>query len=195
MEEQTAATPDEGSATEVDSLPNEETKDAEKFVAPEENLVASEVAETAAPSSNAIDSQPSETAPPEETKQPEEIKEPDEIDPFIAKAKDNIQETLEGPELNEFLRAHIKPIREQWDTWSENAKAAYVHMLTAQLLQRKAAATQIGIGNEFKLPKPSANTKLMESLKQSQVKPPRYRPALTMPPNLRPKSRSKTLIS
>lgn len=195
MEEQTAATPDEGSATEVDSLPNEEMKEAEEIAASEENVVATEATPTEESLDQVSAAPPSETAQPDELKQTEEINEPDEIDPFIAKAKDNIQETLEGTELNEFLRAHIKPIREQWDTWSENAKAAYVHMLTAQLLQRKAAATQIGIGNEFKLPKPSANTKLMESLKQSQIKPPRYRPALTMPPNLRPKSRSKTLIS
>jgi hypothetical protein len=59
-------------------------------------------------------------------------------------------------------------------------------MMASQLVQRKAAKTRIMIYEEFKLPVPSAQTKLFESIKQSQVKPKRCIPVLLLPPNLRP---------
>jgi hypothetical protein len=59
-------------------------------------------------------------------------------------------------------------------------------MMTSQLLQRKAANTRIMNYEEFKLPVPSAQTKLFESIKQSQVKPKKCMPVLLLPPNLRP---------
>jgi len=61
-----------------------------------------------------------------------------------------------------------------------------MHMMTSQLLQRKAANTRIMNYEEFKLPVPSAQTKLFESLKLSQVKPKKCVPVLLLPPNLRP---------
>lgn len=112
--------------------------------------------------------------------------EPDALQPFIDKAGETIQHEVPSEELNQFLRAHIKTFREEWDTWEDNARNAYVHMMTSQLVQRKAAATRIKIYDEFKLPVPSAHTKLYESIKQSQVKPQKRQPVLLMPPNLRP---------
>jgi hypothetical protein len=58
--------------------------------------------------------------------------------------------------------------------------------MTSQLLQRKAAAIQIGIGNEFKLPNPSDQEKLFTSIQESQIKPSKRMPALLLPPNLQP---------
>jgi hypothetical protein len=117
---------------------------------------------------------------------PEAPQEPDAIQPFIDKAFETIQHEVENEELGKFLRAHIKTFREEWDALSDTAKDAYVHMMTSQLVQRKAAATRIKIYDVFKLPVPSAQTTLFESIKQSQVKPKKRRPVLLMPPNLRP---------
>ena len=112
--------------------------------------------------------------------------EPDELQPFIDKAFETIQHEVESDALNKFLRAHIKTFREEWDIWPDSAKDAYVHMMTSQLVQRKAARTRIMNYEEFKLPVPSAQTTLFESLKQSQIKPKKCIPVLLMPPNLRP---------
>jgi hypothetical protein len=112
--------------------------------------------------------------------------EPDAIQPFIDKAFETIAHEVDNEELGKFLRAHIKTFREEWDALSDTAKDAYVHMMTSQLVQRKAAATRIKIYEEFKLPVPSAQTTLFESIKQSQIKPKKRQPVLLMPPNLRP---------
>ncbi|WP_353131767.1 hypothetical protein [Limnohabitans sp.] len=112
--------------------------------------------------------------------------EPDAIQPFIDKAFETIQHEVEDEELGKFLRAHIKTFREEWDALSDNAKDAYVHMMTSQLLQRKGVATRIKNYEEYTLPVPSAQATLFESIKQSQIKPKKRQPVLLMPPNLRP---------
>jgi hypothetical protein len=118
--------------------------------------------------------------------EPAAPKEADAIQPFIAKACETIKHEVDDAELDKFLRAHIKTFREEWDAMSDTAKDAYLHMMTSQLLQRKASTTRIRLYEEFKLPVPSAQTKLFESLKQSQIKPKKCIPVLLMPPNLRP---------
>ena len=124
---------------------------------------------------------------PEEEKasEPDAPKEPDALQPFIDKAQATIQDEVDAKELNKFLRAHIKTFREEWESWSDQAKDTYTHMMTAQLLQRKAAAIQIGLGNVFKLPDPSAQTELMQSIQHSQVKATKRYPAIDLPPKLR----------
>jgi hypothetical protein len=112
--------------------------------------------------------------------------EPDAIQPFIDKAFETIQHEVDNEDLGKFLRAHIKTFREEWDALSDTAKDAYVHMMTSQLVLRKAAATRIKIYDEFKLPVPSAQAILFESIKQTQIKPKKRQPVLLMPPNLRP---------
>jgi hypothetical protein len=131
------------------------------------------------------DPAPSAPEAPEKASAPAEIQAPDAIQPFIDKAYETIQHEVESAELGKFLRAHIKTFREEWETWSDSAKDAYIHMMVSQLLQRKAAATQIGLGHEFKLPDPSAQTDLMLSLQRTQVKPAKRYPAIDMPPKLR----------
>ena len=108
---------------------------------------------------------------------------PDEIQPFLEKAKETIKHCLDEPEVDTFLREQIKTLRDEWRGWSENAKHTYTHMMTAQLLLRKAAATQIGIGQEFKLPDPSAQAQLMASIQQTQLKPVQRQPALLTVPD------------
>ena len=137
-------------------------------------------AEVKPPETTAADSVPSDASTSTETKAR------DDIDPYIDKAFETIQHESEREELDKFLRAHIKSFREEWDGLTDSAKNAYVHLMASQLVQRKAAATQIKIGNEFKLPVPSAITTLFESIQQSQIKPLKRRPVLLMPPNLRP---------
>lgn len=149
-------------ATENDTLPLEEEKQDSSSKSVQENAAATAENENA------------------------EVDTPDDIDPFIAKVCETIQHEVEDEELDKFLRAHIKPFREEWDTWRAEAKDAYLHMMASQLVQRKAAKTRIMIYEKFKLPVPSAQTKLFESLKQSQVKPKRCIPVLLLPPNLRP---------
>ncbi|WP_333842185.1 hypothetical protein [Limnohabitans sp.] len=112
--------------------------------------------------------------------------EPDAIEPFIAKAFETIQHEVEDHVLSQFLRAHIKTFREEWDAMSDTAKDAYVHMMTSQLVQRKAAGTRIKNYEAYILPVPSAQTTLFESIQQTQVKPKKRQPVLLMPPNLRP---------
>ncbi len=153
-------------------------------VVPEESQAAEAPAtKTAAPVA--------EVAPAEQVSATATPDEPDTIQPYIDKVKENIQLALNEPDIGAFLRAHIKTLREDWDGWSESAKYAYTHMMTAQLLQRKAAATEIAIGNKFKLPNPSAQTRLMASIKAAITKPPKSRPALSVPVRLRPTSSQK----
>lgn len=136
-----------------------------------------------APASNDAPVSSDETTAPTAAEPPSE---PDELQAFIDKAFETIQHEVESAELDKFLRAHIKTFREEWDIWSDSAKDTYVHMMASQLVQRKAATTRIMNYEEFKLPVPSAQTTLFESLKQSQVKPLKRQPVLLMPPNLRP---------
>ena len=151
----------------------------------EAQMAATEVAATEPPAPIVAESEApaAQDAAPSE---PEAPQEPDAIQPFIDKAFETIQHEVETVDLGKFLRAHIKTFREEWDALSDTAKDAYVHMMTSQLVQRKAAATRIKIYDEFKLPVPSAQTTLFESLKQSQIKPKKRQPVLLMPPNLRP---------
>lgn len=147
---------------------------------PTEETVAAPVASATGPDS------PTEADTSAAPSEPEPPKEPDAIQPFIDKACETIQHEVDDAELDKFLRAHIKTFREEWDAMSDTAKDAYLHMMTSQLLQRKASTTRIMLYEEFKLPVPSAQTKLFESLKQSQIKPKKCIPVLLMPPNLRP---------
>lgn len=191
-EDLTQETPD---ATSTSNVP--ESVDAA------ENVAANLEAEVSANSDNvsdspvnaSADSAPVDEAPatqadapalPSEGDTNQAPQEPDDIQPFIAKVCETIQHEVEDEEVDKFLRAHIKPLREEWDTWRAEAKDAYLHMMASQLVQRKAAKTRIMIYEEFKLPVPSAQTKLFESIKQSQVKPKRCIPVLLLPPNLRP---------
>lgn len=171
----TTSTPEvsEDTATPVETAPA-----AEEQSAPQPTLTAPEpqVAPEASVEAPTQDDAVQEAA----------TQEPDALQPFIDKAGETIQHEVPSEELNQFLRAHIKTFREEWDTWEDSARNAYVHLMTSQLVQRKAAATRIKIYDEFKLPVPSAHTKLYESIKQSQVKPQKRQPVLLMPPNLRP---------
>jgi hypothetical protein len=179
--------------------PTSTTEVPEGSVAPDEATLASEAQATTAeeqptepapggalpetpPSKVAQNAQDTSTPPSE----PEAPKEPDGIQPFIEKAFETIQHEVEDEELGKFLRAHIKTFRDEWDALSDNAKHAYVHMMTSQLLQRKGTATRIMNYEEYTLPVPSAQATLFESIKQSQIKPKKRQPVLLMPPNLRP---------
>lgn len=188
-EEETKATQDPTSATEV----------PEGVSAPAEALSATEALEASTESPSEATPEPAPVVAAAETPSTqygkaassatngsEAPKEPDTIQPFIDKVFETIQHEVDNEELGKFLRAHIKTFREEWDALSDTAKDAYVHMMSSQLVQRKAAATRIKIYDVFKLPVPSAQTTLFESLKQSQVKPKRRQPVLLMPPNLRP---------
>ena len=95
----------------------------------------------------------------------------DAVQPYVDNAKETIKSILEEPAMDAFLREHIQKIPE-WDTWSDAARQAYAHMMTAQLLQRKAAATQIGIGHPFKLPDYSAIKNLGLLLQRKPLPPP-----------------------
>ena len=88
--------------------------------------------------------------------------------------------------MDVFLRTHIQKI-EEWDTWSEAARQTYTHMMASQTLQRQATATQIGLGQPFKLPAYSA-IKNLGLLLQRRPLPPapkkkRKRPAPAMEDN------------
>jgi hypothetical protein len=130
-------------------------------------------------------------AEPEQPAEPPAPAEPDAIQPYVDRVKENIHLAVEDPDIGGFLREHIKTFREEWDGWSESARYTYTHMMTAQLLQRKAAATQIAIGNQFKLPRRSAHAKLMASIKRAITKPAKRKPALSIPTKLRPTSSQK----
>lgn len=180
-EETTPTTPDlESSSAEVTDKPVTTTESAPVAPAP----VASPPPEQAA----AAVVTPEAPAPVTAEATPAE---PDTIQPYVDKVKENIQLAIESPDIGKFLRAHIKTFREEWDGWSDHAKYTYTHMMTAQLLQRQAAATQIAIGNPFKLPNPSAQTQLMTSIQRALTKPPKGRPALSVPVKLRPTSSQK----
>lgn len=188
-EEDTKTAQDPASTTEV----------PEGVSVPAEALSATQAQETSTESSSESNAEPAPVvataqapsiqngqAASSATNESEPPKEPDATQPFIDKAFETIQHEVDNEELGKFLRAHIKTFREEWDALSDTAKDAYVHMMTSQLVQRKAAATRIKIYDVFKLPVPSAQTTLFESLKQSQVKPKKRQPVLLMPPNLRP---------
>ena len=169
---ETTLAPDAGTETAADAVVTSEDPPEKAVTAPANSATAAD-----SPVKADASAAPSEPEPP---------KEPDAIQPFIDKACETIQHEVDDAELDKFLRAHIKTFREEWDAMSDTAKDAYLHMMTSQLLQRKAASTRIMLYEEFKLPVPSAQTKLFESLKQSQIKPKKCIPVLLMPPNLRP---------
>jgi hypothetical protein len=113
----------------------------------------------------------------------------DEIQPYVDNAKETIKPILEEPEMDAFLREHIQKIPE-WNEWSEAARQAYAHMMTSQMLQRKAMTTQITIGHPFKLPDYSAIKNLGLLLRRQPLPPPpkkkRKRPVVAeteMPPS------------
>lgn len=142
--------------------------------------------QAAAPASVAQPTQTPTPAPaPENPSVATKPTEPDTLQPFIDKAHATIQDEVDAKALGLFLRAHIKTFREEWELWSDLAKDAYIHMMAAQLLQRKAAAIHIGLGHEFKLPDPCAQTDLMQSLQRTQAKPDKYHPAIDLPTQLR----------
>ena len=172
------------SSIETETNASDAASDAELTSSASETENDTPSAEEATPDSSSGTVQADAAANAEEVST--EVKTPDDIDPFIAKVCETIQHEVDDAELDKFLRAHIKPFREEWDTWRAEAKDAYLHMMASQLVQRKAAKTRIMIYEEFKLPVPSAQTKLFESIKQSQVKPKRCIPVLLLPPNLRP---------
>ena len=165
--------------TEISTSETPPDTDGDLVTAPEENLASTSADVTEGSSTESVSTL-------NETDTSQEAKVPDDIDPFIAKACETIQHEVDDAELDKFLRAHIKTFREEWDAMSDAAKDTYLHMMTSQLLQRKASTTRIMIYEEFKLPVPSAQTTLFESLKQSQIKPRKRMPVLLMPPNLRP---------
>jgi len=187
QEDLTTSTPEvsEGSdapvelASETETQATTEAEVQTQTEAPAQTTVDNDV------QAGAADNTPTESAT-SQTSEPEQAKEPDELQPFIDKAFETIQHDVELVALDKFLRAHIKTFREEWDIWPDSAKDAYVHMMTSQLLQRKAVETRIMNYEEFKLPVPSAQTTLFESIKQSQIKPKKCVPVLLMPPNLRP---------
>jgi hypothetical protein len=193
-EEKTEVTQDPTSTTEVPESSDAPLETAQVSEAVTEITADVQAASEALPESDgnteASAEQPSEAPAAQDASvsnaEPEPPKEPDVIQPFIDKACETIQHEVDDVELDSFLRAHIKTFREEWDAMSDSAKDAYLHMMTSQLLQRKASTTRIMLYEEFKLPVPSAQTKLFESLKQSQIKPKRCIPVLLMPPNLRP---------
>jgi len=171
----------EGSLTPNDATLSEEAQSLPAEEDPKELNPAAAAPET--PSSSFAQEAQDASNPPSAA---EASQEPDAIQPFIDKAFETIQHEVEDEELGKFLRAHIKKFREEWDDLSDNAKDAYVYMMTSQLLQRKGAATRIKNYEEYTLPVPSAQTTLFESIKQSQIKPKKRQPVLLMPPNLRP---------
>jgi hypothetical protein len=177
---------------EATQAPTDSTQVSESLAAPAEAMTDSEA--QAPQTEVATEPTPAVTSPETSTArndaaapaEPPSQQESDVIQPYIDKAFETIQHEVSNEELSKFLRAHIKTFREEWDALSDTAKDAYVHMMTSQLVQRKAASTRIKIYEEFKLPVPSAQTTLFESIKQSQVKPKKRQPVLLMPPNLRP---------
>jgi hypothetical protein len=186
MAEETTEVAKEDSTTSTPEVPEGVVASADVTTAPEEQATPEEAASPAPESATAVSSTDEAQAASASSRESELPQEPDAIQPFIDKAFETIQHEVDYEELGKFLRAHIKTFREEWDALSDTAKDAYVHMMTSQLVQRKAAATRIKIYDVFKLPVPSAQTTLFESIKQSQVKPKKRRPVLLMPPNLRP---------
>jgi hypothetical protein len=186
MAEETTEAAKEDSTTSTPEVPEGVVASADVTTAPEDQATPEDATSPAPESATAVSSTDEAQAASASSRESELPQEPDAIQPFIDKAFETIQHEVENEELGKFLRAHIKTFREEWDALSDTAKDAYVHMMTSQLVQRKAAATRIKIYEEFKLPMPSAQTKLFESIKQSQIKPKKRRPVLLMPPNLRP---------
>jgi hypothetical protein len=177
-------------------MADESTQETQNLTSPPEALDGADTPVQADPAGQVVPEPATAAATPENTPaspvtetastQEAAAQEPDAIQPFIDKTFETIQHEVAHETLDKFLRAHIKTFHEEWESWTDTAKDVYVHMMAAQLVQRKAAATQIGIGNTFKLPEPSAQTQLFESIKQALKKPEKRRPVLLMPPNLRP---------
>jgi hypothetical protein len=186
MAEETTEVAKEDLTTSTPEVPEGVVASADGTTAPEEQATPKEATSPPPDPATAVSSTDEAQAASASSRESELPQEPDAIQPFIDKAFETIQHEVDHEELGKFLRAHIKTFREEWDALSDTAKDAYVHMMTSQLVQRKAAATRIKIYDVFKLPVPSAQTKLFESIKQSQVKPKKRRPVLLMPPNLRP---------
>ncbi len=93
---------------------------------------------------------------------------------FIDKIKETIQLSLDEKELDLVIKRQLKKL-EDWDTWSNEARTAFSHLIAAEILSNKASNIRIDHGVAFEDDHQSAFDELVTFLKNrrrsTSVKP------------------------
>ncbi len=93
---------------------------------------------------------------------------------FIDKIKETIQLSLDEKELDLVIKRQLKKL-EDWDTWSNEARTAFSHLIAAEMLSNKASDIRIDHAIAFDEDHQSAFDELVTFLKNrrrsTSVKP------------------------
>jgi hypothetical protein len=93
---------------------------------------------------------------------------------FIDKIKETIQLSLDEKELDSVIKRRLKKL-DDWDTWSQEARTAFSHLIAAEILSNKASDIRIDHAIAFDEDHQSAFDELVAILKKrrrsTSVKP------------------------
>jgi hypothetical protein len=109
-------------------------------------------------------------APPTPTAPPAD----EALQSFIDKIKETIQLSLDEKELDLVIKRRLKKL-DDWDTWSNEARTAFSHLIAAEILSNKASDIRIDHAIAFDEEHQSAFDELVGLLKKrrrsTSVKP------------------------
>ncbi len=84
---------------------------------------------------------------------------------FIDKIKETIQLSLDEKELDLVIKRRLKKL-DDWDTWSNEARTAFSHLIAAEILSSKASDIRIDHAIAFDQDHQSAFAELLAFLKK-----------------------------
>jgi hypothetical protein len=84
---------------------------------------------------------------------------------FIDKIKETIQLSLDEKELDLVIKRRLKKL-DDWDTWSNEARTAFSHLIAAEILSSKASDIRIDHSIAFDQDHQSAFDELLAFLKK-----------------------------
>jgi hypothetical protein len=84
---------------------------------------------------------------------------------FIDKIKETIQLSLDEKELDLVIKRRLKKL-DDWDTWSNEARTAFSHLIAAEILSSKASDIRIDHAIAFDEDHQSAFDELVAFLKK-----------------------------
>ncbi len=84
---------------------------------------------------------------------------------FIDKIKETIQLSLDEKELDLVIKRRLKKL-DDWDTWSNEARTAFSHLIAAEILSSKASDIRIDHAIAFDQDHQSAFDELLAFLKK-----------------------------
>jgi hypothetical protein len=102
---------------------------------------------------------------PSETPTPSAPTTDEALQSFIDKIKETIQLSLDEKELDLVIKRRLKKL-DDWDTWSNEARTAFSHLIAAEILSSKASDIRIDHAIAFDQDHQSAFDELVAILKK-----------------------------